>query len=84
MQFLKQRSLPPEFVVAAEGFYGTIMMVAVLMPILYYLPGQGMPVHPVRSCHGVAGCTSKRIMIVWLLLTYRTDPFVSTGLGLLL
>jgi len=38
-KFLKHRKLPPEFVVGCEGFFGAIVMGAVVLPILYHITG---------------------------------------------
>ena len=35
---LQARQLPPEFVVGCEGLFGLAMMLAVVLPVVYYIP----------------------------------------------
>lgn len=38
-KFLKKRKLPPAFVVGCEGSWGALLMVAIVLPVVYFLPG---------------------------------------------
>ena len=38
---LKERQLPPLFVVGMEGVFGVFMMLAVVLPVVSVVPGQG-------------------------------------------
>lgn len=37
--YVKKRSFPPLQVVGMEGFFGTVIMIIVVMPIIYFIPG---------------------------------------------
>lgn len=39
-KYLKGRNLPSEFVVGAEGCFGVLLMVFIMLPITYFLPGK--------------------------------------------
>lgn len=44
--FVKGRELPPEFVVGCEGMFGMLVMLCVVLPTVYHLPGaDGQGVH---------------------------------------
>lgn len=38
---LKERQLPPLFVVGMEGVFGVFMMLAIVLPVVSVVPGQG-------------------------------------------
>lgn len=37
--FLKKHNFPPLLVVGAEGCWGVVVMTAIVLPILYFIPG---------------------------------------------
>jgi len=39
--FLKKHNYPPLLVVGAEGSWGIVLMVSIVLPVLYYVPGPG-------------------------------------------
>jgi len=56
-KFVKGRELPPEFVVGCEGFFGVLVMLCVVLPVVYRLPGKdGGGVHedPIDAVYMVA------------------------------
>ena len=68
-QFLKERKLPPEFVVGCEGSFGALMMVAIVLPTVYYLPGNdGGGVHENALDAGVL--ISNNALLAGLVVSY--------------
>lgn len=39
--FLKKHNFPPLLVVGAEGCWGIVLMISIVLPVLYYVPGPG-------------------------------------------
>lgn len=44
-KYLKGRNLPPDFVVGTEGVFGIIVMTCIVLPIVAFVPGHGVPLH---------------------------------------
>ena len=59
-KLLKQRQLPPLFVVGMEGFFGAFIMLVIVLPVVAYVPGtdgDGVHENAVDSAHMLGNST---------------------------